>query len=106
MSPLLGRLFPRFILRFAERLRFPQLFLLTGGLFLLDLVLPDLIPFVDEILLALATLILAALRRRGDVPTATGAEPRATAPEPGAPQTNPRSKSSPATITGKAVRVD
>ena len=32
------------ILRIAPRLRFPQLFALTLGLFLLDLVIPDLIP--------------------------------------------------------------
>lgn len=105
MSPLLARLFPRFILRFAERLRFPQLFLLTGGLFLLDLVLPDLIPFVDEILLALATLILAALRRRGGVPTGTGTESRAAPPNASRPDAT-RPNASPATITGKAVRVD
>ncbi len=105
MSPLLARLFPRFILRFAERLRFPQLFLLTGGLFLLDLVLPDLIPFVDEILLALATLILAALRRRGGVPAASGSESRAAPPNASRPDAT-RPNASPATITGKAVRVD
>lgn len=58
-NPLTGSLF-----RFAERLRFPQLFLLTAGLFLLDLVVPDLIPFVDEILLGLLTLMFASWRRR------------------------------------------
>ena len=87
MSPLLTRLFPRFILRFAERLRFPQLFLLAGGLFVLDLLLPDMIPFVDEILLALATLILAALRKRGEAPVA-------------------RSSGSHSPIAGEAVRID
>ena len=87
MSPLLTRLFPRFILRFAERLRFPQLFLLAGGLFVLDLLLPDMIPFVDEILLALATLILAALRKRGEAPVA-------------------RSSGSRSPIAGEAVRID
>jgi len=51
------------ITRFASRLRFPQLFLLTAGLFLLDLVIPDMIPFADEILLALATLLLGTWQR-------------------------------------------
>ncbi|MBK6973836.1 MAG: hypothetical protein IPH26_13180 [Sterolibacteriaceae bacterium] len=80
MSPLLTRLFPRFILRFAERLRFPQLFLLAGVLFVLDVLVPDVIPFVDEILLALATLILAAWRKRGDAPVAHGTDDRSPIP--------------------------
>ena len=66
----LASLFPRFVLRFAERLRFPQLFLLALTLFILELLLPDVIPFVDEILLALATLILSALRRGEKTPVA------------------------------------
>ena len=45
--------------RFAGRLRFPQLFMLTASLFLVDLVVPDLFPFVDELLLGLATLLFA-----------------------------------------------
>ncbi len=50
--------------RWAEGLRFPRLLALTAGIFALDLFLPDLIPFVDEILLGLSTLVLAAWRRR------------------------------------------
>jgi len=52
------------VTRFAAGLRFPTLFGLVAGLFLLDLVLPDLVPFVDEILLGLGTLLLGSLRRR------------------------------------------
>lgn len=44
-------------------LRFPQIFVLTAAVFVLDLFIPDLIPFIDEILLGLATLLLASLRR-------------------------------------------
>jgi hypothetical protein len=51
------------ILKFADRLRFRQLFLLTGSLFLLDLVIPDLIPFADELILGLLTLLFAAWRK-------------------------------------------
>jgi hypothetical protein len=47
------------IVAFASRLRFPTLFKLGLGLFVLDLVIPDIIPFADEILLGLATLILS-----------------------------------------------
>lgn len=48
--------------RIAGRLKFPQLFAFTAALFLLDLVIPDLIPFVDEILLGLATLLLGSMK--------------------------------------------
>jgi hypothetical protein len=54
------------LMRFASRLRFPQLFLLAAVLFLVDLAIPDVIPFVDEILLGLATLLLGSLRRKPD----------------------------------------
>lgn len=50
--------------RFLSRLRFPQLFLITAGLFLFDLVIPDLIPLLDEIFLALLTAMFAAIRNR------------------------------------------
>ena len=52
------------ISRFAAKLRYPQLFLVTAGLFVLDLVIPDVIPFADELLLGLGTLLLAGLKNR------------------------------------------
>jgi Family of unknown function (DUF6116) len=51
-------------LQFAAGLRFPTLFAITGALFLLDLLIPDFIPFADELLLGLATLVLASWKRR------------------------------------------
>ncbi len=51
------------ILRYAAGLRFPHLLGLMAGLFLLNLIIPDRLPYVDEILLGLATLLLASLRR-------------------------------------------
>ncbi len=54
------------LLRFAGRLRFPQLFGLVASLFVIDLVVPDMIPFADEILLGLGTLLLGSLRKRRD----------------------------------------
>ena len=51
-------LIPALIGRFAAKLRFPQLFLFTAVLFILDLLVPDLIPFIDEMLLGLLTLLL------------------------------------------------
>jgi hypothetical protein len=63
MSTPVGNLVQR---RFGH-LRFPQLFLITAAVFVLDVLIPDLIPFVDEILLGLATLLLGSLRRRTGV---------------------------------------
>ena len=53
------------VTRFASRLRYPTLFKIVAGLFVVDLFLPDFIPFIDEILLALGTLMLGAMRKRG-----------------------------------------
>ena len=49
--------------RFASRLKFPQLFAFAAALFVLDLLIPDFIPFFDEILLGLVTLLLGSLKR-------------------------------------------
>jgi hypothetical protein len=59
------------VTRFAAGLRFPTLFAVMAGLFVLDLLVPDLIPFADEILLALGTLFVGSLRRRA-VPAPAG----------------------------------
>ena len=58
----------KLVSRFAARLRFPALFLITAGLFVLDLLIPDVIPFADELLLGLGTLLLGSLRRRKSGP--------------------------------------
>ncbi len=52
------------VTRFASGLRFPALFGLVGGLFVIDLLVPDLVPFFDEVMLALGTLLLGSLRKR------------------------------------------
>jgi hypothetical protein len=57
-NPILGPL-----LSFAGRLRFPTLFLVTLGLFAVDVVVPDLVPFADEILLGLGALLFSALKK-------------------------------------------
>lgn len=64
-----GPTIPAAIAAFAGRLRFPQLFLLTAGLFLLDLVIPDLIPFIDEVLLGLLTMLFGMWRRESETAT-------------------------------------
>jgi hypothetical protein len=49
---------------FANRLKYKQLFFLVAFLFLLDLIVPDIIPMVDEIILGLLTLLLSGLRKK------------------------------------------
>ena len=61
---LIASLLSPLILRIARRLRFPQLFMLTAGLFVLDVLIPDLIPFLDEFVLGLATLLFGAWTKR------------------------------------------
>lgn len=52
------------VLRFFGRLSYPRLFALTAALFAFDLVIPDFVPFVDELLLGLGTLLLANWKKR------------------------------------------
>lgn len=47
-------------------MRYPYLFLILGALFLIDLVLPDPIPLIDEVLLAILTFIAATFTARRD----------------------------------------
>ena len=54
----------RMIGRFAAGLRYPTLFKLLLGLFVVDFFVPDVIPFFDEIALALGTLLVGALKKR------------------------------------------
>jgi hypothetical protein len=55
--------------RYAGRLKAPWLFAAVLILFLADLVIPDPIPFVDEVLLALLTFLVGTWRTRRKVPT-------------------------------------
>jgi len=55
---------PKFILRYLRRLKFPWLFAATAALFGIDLVVPDLVPFADELLLGAMTLLLGAWKSR------------------------------------------
>ncbi len=54
-------------------MRFPALFLLFGLLTLFDLVVPDFIPFADEIGLGLLTLLFGSWRsRKAEKPAESG----------------------------------
>ena len=52
------------LIRWASRLRFPYLFVLTAVLFVLNLFIPDVLPLADELIMGLATMLLASLRKK------------------------------------------
>ena len=54
------------VLSWARKLRFPILFKITAGLFALSVLLPDPIPFLDELLLGMTTIVLANWKHRKD----------------------------------------
>lgn len=54
---------PRKLMSWLEGLRFPVLLLITGTLFIVNVLVPDALPFIDEMVLALVTLLLARLKR-------------------------------------------
>ena len=52
------------VIGWLSRLRSWQLFVLAGVLFVADVLVLDPLPFIDEIMLGLATLILGRWKRR------------------------------------------
>ena len=52
------------VARYLSRLRFPYLFAVTAVVFVVDLFIPDLIPFADEIMLGFAAAVLGMWRTR------------------------------------------
>lgn len=52
------------LLNWARKLRYPTLFKLTALVFAINLFVPDPIPFIDEIVLGLGTLLLANWKDR------------------------------------------
>ena len=63
-------------LRYLSRLRFPTLFALAAALLAVNLVFPDPVPMLDELLLATLTVALGVWRKRGQP------EAEVQAPEP------------------------
>lgn len=74
-------------------LRFPGLFALLAVVTLLDVLIPDFIPFVDEIILALLTMLFALWkdRRTATRPDVTDAPPLPQA-QPPLPPTPPEAR--------------
>jgi hypothetical protein len=74
-------------------LRFPGLFAILAVVTLLDIVTPDLIPFVDEIVLTLLTMIFALWKdRRTTVVTTTVAGPPLPEAQPPLPPARPEGR--------------
>ena len=63
-----------FVQTTISRLKFPQAFALFAALFLFDLVFPDFVPFIDEILLGLGAALFGMWRER--VPVGPVAPPK------------------------------
>ena len=65
---MLGKLarggFAGIFLRWAAGLRFPIVFALTFAIFIFNVFLPDVIPFVDEILLGLVAIVFANWKKK------------------------------------------
>jgi hypothetical protein len=70
----------------ASRLKYPQLLAIVGALLVIDLVVPDMIPFADEILLAALTALFALWREAvpaspADKPAEKNVTPRRQIPD-------------------------
>lgn len=82
------------IQRFLGTLRFPQLFVVAALLFAIDMVLPDAIPFLEELMLAVLTVLLSQWKKpqRGGAEAQTSA---AGAERTGAPKPPPKNVTPP-----------
>jgi hypothetical protein len=67
------------VLRWANGLRFPYLFLLTAVLFTVNLFVPDVVPLADELIMGLVALLLGNMRKKKPVSQSPGDQPPAAA---------------------------
>ena len=65
MAPVPGT---HFVEKTISRLKFPQAFAVFVVLFVFDLIIPDFIPFIDEILLGLLAALFGMWREKVSVP--------------------------------------
>ena len=52
------------LIAYLAKLRFPALFAITAVLFIVDFFIPDVIPFIDEIMLGLSVALLGIWKKR------------------------------------------
>lgn len=64
------------LITYLATLRFPMLFGITAVLFVVDLLIPDAIPFADETLLALGAALLGRWKKRKDTDSPSDASGR------------------------------
>ncbi len=69
------------LLRWASRLKFPYLFAITAVLFVVNLFIPDAVPFADEIIMGLVALLLGSLKKKNK-PAGDEPQQRPSAPGP------------------------
>jgi Family of unknown function (DUF6116) len=60
------------VIRWSLNLRFPYLVLLLAVLFVLNLFIPDVVPFADEIIMGLVTAIMASLKKKPEAEESNG----------------------------------
>ncbi len=58
------------VMKWLKRLRHRHLFIVTALLFAVDVFVPDLVPFIDELLLGAVTLWLGSRKRKPAEPSA------------------------------------
>ncbi len=69
--------------RFADQLKSSTLALIAATLFVVDLFIPDPLPFVDEIVLGLVTILIARWQSRRQPPEAPKPPPKDVTPPVG-----------------------
>ena len=52
------------LMEFVNRLRYKNLFIFIAALLILDLLMPDMIPMLDEIILGVLTVILGNMKKK------------------------------------------
>lgn len=67
------------VIAWLGRLRHPTLFAIAATLFAVDLAIPDFVPFIDELMFALVTLLFGSWknRRKSEAGKSQTVEPRA-----------------------------
>lgn len=58
---------PGLLTEFVNRLKFKNLFILITVLLIIDLLIPDMIPMLDEIILGILAVILGNLKKKTSV---------------------------------------
>ena len=58
----------KFFAQILPRMKYPHLFLILLGLFAINVIVPDPIPFIDEAMLLVLTLLVGSWGKRSEAP--------------------------------------